>query len=718
MARQDVLRIDGMFCAGCAASVEAVLSRCSGVQRAAVNFAAEAAVLEWAGDDTNLDGAVAKIRDLGYRVSKLGSESEPAEANDPGRDLALRLVVAAFFGMWTMLPSIALYLNASQDPDVLFGLALAAGLFAMPVVVYAGLPFYRMGWRTLRAGVPGMDLMISTGVFGALTLSLASLISGSSEVYFEVAVALITFQLIGRLIDLKVRRRARDAASALVDLAPARMQQITPEGQEKTTDLKHLKAGDRVLVRPGSRLAADGSVSAGSAQVDRSLLTGEARPVNIQPQSAVYAGDLVLDGVLEIELSATAGRRRLDRLASLVRQTLTEKSAWQQRIETLARHFLWFSLALAMTGAIFALASGQSASEAAVRALAVFVIACPCALSLAAPLAAQLAAAQGASAGMIFRDLNAIFSAARPDRVFLDKTGTLTRGEPRVVDVHPQPGVSKSEVLSWAAQAESGSEHPLARAIVAASPAPDLTGTTRVSAGAGVEWLGSEHRVRVGKHDWVNTHPTPETEAPQGDATRVWVSCNGRLLGAIDLKDTDRPDVLAAVRWLSEEGLKPTILSGDSQAAADAAGKRFGLEALGDQSPEDKVAQMKKAQDGGEQVAFVGDGLNDGPGLATADLGIAVFPATDVARSAAAVTLVGRGLEALPDVLRLTRRTQQIIRQNLIWAAFYNLIAVPAALLGAVQPVVAAIAMTLSSVSVLLNAARIRQTSYTQGNES
>jgi heavy metal translocating P-type ATPase len=715
--RRDVLTVDGMFCAACAASVEAVLTRQPGVASAAVNFAADAAVVEWQPGVHDPAPLVDAVRRLGYETRLIGEESGANPGvNDPGRDLGLRLVVALFFGMWAMLPSIVLYLDVVTDPASRYGLALAAGLFSLPVVLYAGVPFYRMGIATLRHGIAGVDALVTVGVAGSLVLSGTALLSGSAEVYFEVAVALVTLQLVARLLDLRVRRKARDAVVGLLELAPTTLTVVDDDGGIRRAVLKEVAAGATVRLGPGERVAVDGRIVCGRARIDRSLLTGESDPVTLGPDDVLHAGERVIDGACDLSVTAAAGKRRIDGLARQVREMLAARPAWQRAADTVARHFLWLSVLAAAAGAALVLTAGGTPSEAAVRALAVFVIACPCALSLAAPIAGLTASAAAARRGIILRDLNAVTGAAVPDRVFIDKTGTLTLGRPVVVAVHTFAGADEREVLRAAAMAEYASSHPIARALVAAAenagvPAVALAaaaGELRESPGRGVSWSRGVESIDVGSIDWLRAGGIDMPALPGTAATRSGVARNGRLIGVVDLEDALRPGIEEAIRALRSRGLAPVILSGDGPGPVARIGARLGCEAHAGLTPEDKVRRIEDCRRSGARAAFVGDGINDGPALAAADLGVAVGQATDAARSAAAVSLVEADATALPALFDLTRRARRIVRENLAWAIAYNGVAIPAAMAGWVHPAVAALAMALSSVTIVLNALRAR----------
>ncbi len=713
---RDFLTVDGMFCAACAASVEAVINRHPAVSAASVSFAADAAVVDWQPNASDRRGLIDKLRSLGYHARLIGDDGGAGTVTaDPTRDLVLRLVVALFFGMWAMLPSVTLYFDVVSDPAARLGLAWAAGMFSLPVVLYSGMPFFRMGCNTLRYGVAGVDALILLGVAGSLLLSVVALASGSAEVFFEVAVALITLQLIARLLDLRVRRRARDAVISLFNLAPTEVRVMDATGAEKVVALSAVSAGQQIRVRPGERIAVDGRLIAGSADVDRSLISGESIPAHVEPPASVHAGERVLDGALTVEVTATAGKRRIDELGRQVRQMLAEKPAWQRAVDLVAGQFLWIAAATALLGAAVVVASGGGGHEASVRALAVFVIACPCALALAAPLAGLAASGVAARRGVILRDLNAISAGAVPDRLFLDKTGTVTVGAPSVIAVHAHGGFDKAQLLELAAMAERDADHPIARGIKAAcaastggeNPVCTSSGRSRVIPGCGVVWTDDDAVIHVGQLGWLaDAAGVTVPVLPPTGVTRVGVARNRQFVGAIDLDDDLRPDMRQAIDALRERGIDPVILSGDANGPVARVADTLGISAYAGLTPEDKAAAVVDARERGEIVAFAGDGVNDAPALAAADLGIAVGRSTDAARTAAAVAFVDADASSLPRLFALTAHARRVIRQNLIGAIAYNAIAIPAAILGWVHPAIAAVAMALSSVTVVTNSLR------------
>lgn len=712
---RDFLTVDGMFCAACAASVEAVINRHPAVSAASVNFAADAAVVDWQPDASDRKGLLAKLRSLGYHARMIGDDSGASTTTaDPTRDLVLRLVVALFFGMWAMLPSVTLYFDVVSDPAARLGLAWAAGVFSLPVVLFSGIPFFRMGFNTLRYGVAGVDALILLGVAGSLLLSVVALASDSAEVFFEVAVALITLQLVARLLDLRVRRRARDAVISLFDLAPTEVRVLDSTGSEQVVALNAVRAGQQIRVRPGERIAVDGKLIAGSADVDRSLISGESIPAFIEAPARVYAGERVLDGVMTIEVTATNGKRRIDELGRQVRQMLAEKPAWQRTVDSVAGKFLWLAGVTAVLGAVIVTASGGGVYEASVRALTVFVIACPCALALAAPLAGLAASGAAAQSGIILRDLNAIAAAAVPDRLFLDKTGTVTVGLPTVTAVHAVGGFDEAQVLAIAAMAERDADHPVARGIESAHaesagggyPLRACQGHSRVIPGRGVVWTDNDAETRVGQVGWLADDGVAVPVLPPTCATRVGVARDGRFIGAIDLDDEVRPGMRQTVDVLRARGIEIALLSGDAEGPVARAANALGICGVAGLTPEDKTKAVSEARERGVVVAFAGDGVNDAPALAAADLGVAVGWSTDAARTAAAVAFVDADASSLPRLFGLTAQARRVVRQNLVGAVLYNAVAIPAAILGWVHPAIAAVAMAFSSITVVLNGLR------------
>jgi Cu2+-exporting ATPase/Cu+-exporting ATPase len=705
---RQVLVVEGMFCASCAAAVEALLARQPGVRSACAHFAADAAVVEWDPTQTTLGSLREAVARIGYQTRTL---DEPTDnAKEVKLRLAERLAVALFSGMWSMLAVSALYFG-SPDGQTSYLLAIGSGVFAIPALLWSGWPFYVAGWRTLRAGAPGLDSLILIGVTLAVLLSLVSLQAERSEVFFDAALMLITFQLIARLVDRRLRSDASKRVRGLLDAGNHQARRVS-DGTEEWVPVSTLRRGDCLRLLPGDTVAVDGPVVSGMLWVDRSRLTGESDPVDIGVGSNVWAGDLVVGGRADMATEALVGSRRIDALASHVRRVLTEKPAWQRKVDALARHLIPLSTAAATLGAVLALLDGASSLDAAARALSIFVISCPCALSLAVPLVASRAVANAAHLGALLRDTDLIQHFRIPDVIFLDKTGTLTQGLPVVVGIHPAPGVGERDLCRWASMASAGSSHPLARTLAALANegAASEVGQVHDVPGKGLVWTMDAENIRVGRRAWFSEQGIVIPD--DGDRRTVsHVVRNGHWVGAFEFSDALRDGVAGCVDDLRALGCDIVVLSGDRERAVAEVARSLKLAYVSGVSPEGKLERVQEERAQDRYVAFCGDGINDGPALAAADLGVAVSGASPAAQSAAALTLLNGGVEALPKVFAQLGKSSQVVRQNLFFAVAYNAAAVPLAVAGYVHPLLAAIAMSLSSITVLANTTRLQRKS-------
>jgi heavy metal translocating P-type ATPase len=609
-----------------------------------------------------------------------------------------------------------LYLDSAHEMPAAarYGLAIFAGATTLPVLFYSGWPFLRAAWRTLRAGAPGMDVLVAGGALVAFLLSLWRLLAGSAEVYFDSAAMIVTLLLAGRLIEHSIRAKATDTVRSLLALPAETVSVMEADGSERRVLAKRVESGARVRLQPGERAASDGVIESGASTLDRSLLTGESTPVAVAPGDTVEAGSLNGTGALIVRVTASQGQRRIDSIARAVRQMLARKTGSEALAERFTRYLVPLVLIVAaMTFALGALRD-VTPSIAIEHAMAVLIITCPCALGLATPLALMAGAGRAARSGILFQNVEALEKAAQIDTVFLDKTGTLTLGQPTVVGIHAARGISNERLLAAAATAEGGSEHPLARAIRdAVQTVDERIGTPRAIPGLGVVWSGRKgDQILAGTRALLEHYGVkPLPEASHQDTT-VHVAENGQALGYLRFADRARGGAREAITHLSERGIALAVLTGDRSAPALTLARAVGLtpEAVhADQSPEAKARRILDARTAGHTVAFVGDGLNDGPALAAADYGIAVQNACAASAAAAAVVLADGGIEKLPEVLALGRRTARVMRQNLVWAVGYNLLAVPLAVSGVVSPALAAAAMVLSSLSVTLNAWRLHR---------
>lgn len=702
--RREVLVVDNMFCASCAGAVEALLNRQPGVTAASVHFAADAAAIQWDARLTTIERIKASVANLGYPVRTL---AEPAdEATRRELKLGARLAVALFCGMWSMLAMAGLYFGA-PGRQVAHGLALAAGAFALPALAWSGWPFYLAGWRTLRARAPGLDALILLGTVLAVLLSLISLATGRSAVYFDTALMLVGFQLIARIVDSRVRADAARRVRALLEPGEGSVRRISADGSDEAVAATDVKRDERLRLSVGDTLRLDGRLQAGTLSVDRARLTGEAATIEAGTGDLLWAGDRIVGGCGEMTVTAVVGRRRLDQLAGQVRRLLTEKPGWQRQVDRLARWLLPIATAAAVLGAMLVLINGGSAFDAAVRALAVFVIACPCALSLAIPLAATRTVSIAAAQGWLFRDVDAIQRFRLPDTVLLDKTGTLTEGRPEVVATRYGHDVDKAGLHRIAAIASRGAAHPLAQALARLDPSASATGELEELPGRGLIWRDASGETRIGSREWLTTWgfaiPAHDDARTSSDIVR-----NGQWIGRFSFDDRLCAEADTAIAALKALGIAARVVSGDREGVVTALAARLGIDGDAQQSPEAKLALVERLQAVGRRVVFCGDGVNDGPALAAADQGIAVSGATGAAQAAASISLLRGGVEQLPRIFVLLGTSRRVMRQNLAWALIWNAAALPLAIAGVVHPAIAAAAMSLSSLAVVLNTARLR----------
>jgi heavy metal translocating P-type ATPase len=614
--------------------------------------------------------------------------------------------------MWSMIAQSVLYLDDTLDGPTSLGFALFSGVVTLPVVFYAGLPFLRAGWRTIRAGAPGMDVLVSLGALGALFVSVWRLIQGDANVFFDTAGMLVTFLLLARVIDLSIRQRGAFAMQAVLSVAPDQVRVRDADSTERLLSARRVEPGMEALIAVGETVAVDGLVLDGESELDRARLTGESAPVLVRAGDLVEAGAVNLVAPLVVRIAAGYGNRHVDLIAKRVRELLSSRSHLQALSERFARLLVPLLLVLASAGAALAVASGSSWIEAATRAIAVIVITCPCALALAVPLALIAATTEAARNGVILQDVSAIERGARIDTIYFDKTGTLTIGRPVLVKVVTVPSMSREALLALAARAEAASTHPLARAIRAAAPAqPQESGHIERICGLGVVWRDGADTIIAGQRRLLEQHGiAPLTVEGSAVATEVHVAHNGRAVGYLLFADSLQPAAANTIGALHSKGFCVGLISGDRELVAREAAKQAGLrdEAVSaGLSPEAKAERIVAAQRNGACVMFVGDGVNDGPALAAADIGVAVSGAAMPALTAASIILRRGGIEQVPDLLDLLQRTQRVIRQNLIWALAYNVCAIPLALTGRIAPLVAVLAMALSSLTVTLNSARL-----------
>lgn len=717
-ARRLVVSIEGMWCAGCAMAVERVIERTPGVSFASTSFAGGSALVRWESEDFDPRAIFERVARLGYRVAPLIEVDQMEQQIDEhSRRVWMRLVVALFFGMWSMLGSIMLYVDpvTAASPEG-WWIALGATIAATPVVTYSAWSFYRAGWRTLKAGVPGMDSLISFGVIAATGLSVWQVIRGSADTYIDTATMLVTFLLCGRLIELHARRRNSAAVNALRQAVPETVRRLLKDGSSEEVRAADLGVGEQVLIRAGERIAVDGTVLDGESEVDRALVTGESRPLAISPGAMVEAGSTNLSCQITVRADVAYGDRFVDRIGIRMLELSGAKSTVALQAERFARWLVPSAVVLAALAFFYGFGSTGDTTEATLRALSVLVAACPCAVGLALPLAYATATGTAARQGIMFRDPASMEALAGAREVLFDKTGTLTSGELQVVDILSDR-VSRQRLLHLAWQAEAGVAHPIADAISRAAAKTLVAGggsneghTTRHARGSVWQSADRSETIHVGAIDWLREQYVDAPAERSGVApgtTAVGLARNGEWLGMILLRDTIRPEAASAAETLRAAGLKLALATGDHADAAARVAAAVGVtpdQVHASCLPEDKVTLVS----GGEKpVVFVGDGVNDALALAAADCGIAVQGASAPAVATAGVVIAGGGFAGVTTAWQLARRTLRIVRQNLAFSVIYNVAILTFAASGAIPPVAAAIAMLASSLSVVANSARL-----------
>lgn len=713
---RTTLTIEGMTCASCATRIERRLNRLEGVS-ACVNFAAEQAEVSFDAGRVTLPALVEAVAAAGYRAAPAAATSAGTRHERAGAERAMRRRLAAAAALTVPLAALA-WVGSLHFA----GWRWLALVLATPVVAYSGRPFHAAAARGLRHLSTSMDTLVSLGTLAAFAWSVVVLVAGLHEpVYFDAAAMITTLILLGRYFELRAKRRSADAITGLLELG-AKRARVLHDGEERLITADALAVGDLFVVRPGERLAADGIVDRGSSEIDTSMLTGESIPSPVAAGDAVTGATINLSGQLVVRATRVGAETTLAHIARLVGEAQAGKARVQRLADRVAGVFVPV-VGLVALGTLGAwLASGAGAETAFTAAVAVIVCACPCALGLATPLALLVAGGRGAQLGIVIGGPEALERTRSVTTVLFDKTGTITEGRMSVAARVVAPGERERAMLALAGSAEQPSEHPVARAIAAYARAElgSLANATSFVSrpGLGVRATVEGHDVLVGREALLERQgvalppglrDAAEELAATG-ATVVTVAWDGRARGLIAVSDTVKPSAAAAVSALSALGLTPALLTGDNAGAAQAVAREVGIErVISGVLPDGKAAEVAALQAAGEVVAMVGDGINDAPALAQADLGIAIGTGSDIAIQAADLTLVSGDPLAAADAIRLARQTLAIIKGNLFWAFAYNIAAIPLAAAGVLSPILAAAAMSASSVFVVSNSLRLRR---------
>lgn len=722
--RKVELAIQGMTCAACATRIEKGLSKMSGVSSANVNLAMERGTIQFSPDTVSVADLIKKVQDIGYQARSLhdGQTESSNHREDEIKKQWNRFVISAILSfplLWAML---AHFMDTSIVPSFLLNPWVQFAL-AAPVQFWIGWQFYQGSYKSLKNGSANMDVLIALGTSAAFVFSIVQTLRGfETDLYFEVSANLITLIVLGKFLEAKAKGKASEAIKALMGLQ-AKTALVIRNGIEQEISIEEVIIGDHILVRPGEKIPVDGKVIEGHSAVDESMLTGESIPVDKEPGADLIGATINKNGSLKMEATKVGKETALAQIVKVVEEAQGSKAPIQRLADKISGIFVPIVIGIAIITFLvwyFIVDKGNFA-HALINFTAVLVIACPCALGLATPTSIMVGTGRGAGMGILFKGGEHLENTHKLNLVVLDKTGTITKGEPELTDVIPTAGMSAEELLQYTASLEKSSEHPLAQAIVegARNKQIDVLDSSSFNAIPGYGIEGSVN----GKKMWIGTRKlmqqqgieiesilTMMEELEDNGKTAMLVAIDGQLAGMIAVADQVKESSKDAISRLKEMGLKVVMITGDNSRTANAIGRQVGVDEIrAEVLPQDKAKEVEKYQNEGFKVGMVGDGINDAPALAVADVGMAIGTGTDVAMEAADITLMRGDLMSIADAIKLSKLTMRNIRQNLFWAFFYNSVGIPIAAIGLLAPWVAGAAMAFSSVSVVSNSMRLKR---------
>ena len=717
---KEVIKVDGMSCAACSARIEKALKKDEGILESYANFTNNTVSVTYDDEKTDRIRISALIQGAGYDVIGEGGEA-PDRSSEVLRSLLVSVIFAIPVFILGMGPMLGLDLGIDMKVSAILQLILS-----IPVVI-AGRRFFLRGIPALISRSPTMDTLVAMGAGTAFVYSVIVTIliltdNGSAHLYFESAVMIIALVSVGKFFESRSRERTKDAVNGLKDLAPKEAR-VVRDGKEMMVPVSELVLGDIIQVRPGERIFADAVVIDGETSVDESMLTGESMPVTKVKGDSIYGGTANVNGTVTAEVSAVGGDSALSRIIRMIEDAQSTKAPIARMADRVAAKFVPAVIAIALAAAAIWLIAGKDIVFALTVLISVLVISCPCALGLATPLAITVGTGKGAGYGILYKDATSLERAGRVDSVILDKTGTVTEGAPTVTAVYPEE--KANEILGFACTVEQRSEHPLGRAIIEFCTekgiVPDDADNFTFETGSGVSCVAGGKKITAGNSESagdIETFADKAKELSGEGATVIYVSIDGSALGMIAISDKVRADSASAVSSLKQMGIEVRMVTGDNEITAKAVASKVGIDnVIAGAKPEDKVTAVKKMQAVGHDVAMAGDGINDAPALVQSDLGMAIGSGTDIAMDSSDVVLMNDDIRIIPAALEIGRATLKNIKENLFFAFCYNVICIPIAaglpyLFGVSliheMPMFAAAAMSLSSISVVTNALRLK----------